>query len=156
MKDIFIDNNITKNFANPLDPEYKKLIKWLRKYDERDMSGNAVLIVCNKLLVEYGRTSSLSKSPTNIWVIVDMLKRQGRLNHIKNSDIKEFIRIHFTKTIQKCLRCNTRDREYIPVVLLSFRKYALVNDNNLKYDLVNFPGFTVLAEKRPEDLPYDS
>lgn len=28
-KDIFIDNNIASKFSNPLDPEYKKLIKWL-------------------------------------------------------------------------------------------------------------------------------
>jgi hypothetical protein len=25
MKDIFIDNNVAKIFANPLDPEYKRL-----------------------------------------------------------------------------------------------------------------------------------
>lgn len=156
MKDIFIDNNITKNFANPLDPEYKKLIKWLIRYDESDTSSNAVLVICNKLLNEYGRTSSLSKSPTNIWVIVDILKRQGRLNHIKNSDIKEFIRIYLTKTIKKCLRCNKSDREYIPVVLLSFRKYALVADGNFRYDLNNFPEFSARAEKRPENLPYSS
>jgi len=29
-KDIFIDTNIAKNFTNPLDPEYKKLVFWLR------------------------------------------------------------------------------------------------------------------------------
>lgn len=27
--DIFIDNNIASKFANPADPEYKELIRWL-------------------------------------------------------------------------------------------------------------------------------
>lgn len=47
-KDIFIDNNITKNFANPLDPEYKKLIKWLMAFDEQDKAKNAYLVISNK------------------------------------------------------------------------------------------------------------
>ena len=34
MKDIFIDNNIAKNFGNPMDEEYQKLIRWLQKFDE--------------------------------------------------------------------------------------------------------------------------
>ena len=156
MKDIFIDNNITKNFANPVDPEYKKLIKWLLRYERNNLPNNAILVVCKKLLVEYGRTSSSSKSETNIWVIIDILGRQGRLDTKKNKDIKEFKRKHFTSRIKKCLSCNIEDWEYIPVVLLSFRKYALVADDNFRYDLNNFPGFSVRAEKRPEDLPYDS
>jgi len=32
-KDIFIDNNIAKNFTNPLDGEYKKLVQWLMRYN---------------------------------------------------------------------------------------------------------------------------
>lgn len=55
-KDIFIDNNITKNFCNPLDPEYKKLIKWLMAFDEQDKAKNAYLVISNKLLAEYYRT----------------------------------------------------------------------------------------------------
>ena len=29
IKDILVDNNIAKNFKNPANPEYEKLIKWL-------------------------------------------------------------------------------------------------------------------------------
>ena len=29
IKDLFVDNNIAKNFKNPADPHYEKLIKWL-------------------------------------------------------------------------------------------------------------------------------
>jgi hypothetical protein len=44
MKDIFIDNSIAKNFANPLDPEYKKLVAWLMRYDQSHKSINAILV----------------------------------------------------------------------------------------------------------------
>lgn len=154
MKDIFIDANIAKYFANPLDIEYKKLIIWLIKCDNQKLQNNAFLVICNKLLVEYGRMSSNSNSPTNIWAIVDRMTRQGRTNHIKNEQIKEFKRIHFKKHIVKRMRCNNEDRDYIPIVLLSNRKYALVRDVNFKRDLENFPGFIVRVERRPQDLPY--
>ena len=38
LKDLFIDNNVAKNFANPLDPEYKKLIQWLMTFDKSDLA----------------------------------------------------------------------------------------------------------------------
>lgn len=155
MKDIFIDNNIAKNFANPLDPEYKKLVEWLRKYDESAKSRNAILVICNKLLAEYGRTSSGSVSPTNIWVIVDKLLRENRLNKIRNFMIVEFKRAHFKRGIVRRFRCNSDDRDYIAVVLLSYRKYAITRDFNFKHDLENFPGFTVRVGMKPQELPYD-
>jgi len=153
-KDIFIDNNIAKNFSNPMDKEYKKLIRWLKRYDPEDLPGNAYLVVSNKLLKEYGLTVSPVAGGTNIWVIIDILTRQGRLVRIGNADIKEFQRTHFTKKVLKSLRANKEDHDHIPVVLLSDRKYALSLDNNFIYDLVHFPGFRARAEKRPEDLPY--
>jgi hypothetical protein len=33
LKDIFIDNNIAKNFCNPVDPEYKNLVVPLNYLD---------------------------------------------------------------------------------------------------------------------------
>ena len=66
-----------------------------------------------------------------IW-LTDTVRKQ---NHI------------FAKMIIKCLRCNCRDRGYIPVVLLSFRKYALLADKNLRYDLKNFLGSMQLLSK---------
>jgi hypothetical protein len=146
--DIFIDNNIAKNFSNPMDGEYKKLIRWL-------MVGNAYLVVSNKLLAEYGRTASYTTSGANIFIIIDTLTRSGRLIKITNAEIKEFQRQHFTKKVTKNLRSNREDHEHIPVVLLSQRKYALSLDDDFIYDLVHFPGFSVKAVKRPENLPYD-
>jgi hypothetical protein len=154
-KDIFIDTNIAKNFSNPMDVEYKKLIRWLMKNDPENVIGNAYLMVSNRLLGEYSRSISYPADGTNIWVIIDKLTREGRLIKITNAEIKEFQRSHFTKKVVKDLRSNKEDHAHIPVVLLSDRKYALSRDEDFIYDLVHFPGFKARAEKRPEKLPYD-
>lgn len=153
-KDIFIDNNIAKNFSNPMDEEYIKLIRWLKRYDPDDLSGNAYLVVSNKLLSEYSRTVSYAAGGSNILVIIDTFTRQGRLVKIGNADIKEFKEKYFKKRVEKKLRSNNEDRDHIPVVLLSYRKYALSLDDDFINDLRNFPGFRARAEKRPEKLPY--
>lgn len=148
MKDLFIDNNIAKNFANPLDPEYKKLIVWLM------YSPEAFLVTCNRLIGEYGRTGANAMSATCIWVILNKTTIEGRRNHITNEYIKKFKAQHYKKHIIKNFTCSISDREYIPTVLLSQRKYALTGDINFKNDLENFPRFKARAEMRPEDLPY--
>jgi hypothetical protein len=55
------------------------------------------------------------------------------------------------------MSCNQEDKEHVPVVLLSERKYALTFDINFTHDLLNFPGYKdkVRVEKQPENLPYD-
>ncbi len=154
-KDIFIDNNIAKNFANPLDPEYKKLIRWLIAFEAENQEMNAYLVVSNKLIAEYQRTTGLATSATNITVVINKMTREGRLVKISNQEIKAFKRQYFTKKVRRRLTCNREDQDHIPVVLLSERKYALSLDENFINDLVNFPGFMVTAAKRPQDLPYD-
>ncbi|UCH95696.1 MAG: hypothetical protein JSV88_02305 [Candidatus Aminicenantes bacterium] len=153
-KDIFIDNNIAKNFINPMDVEYKKLVQWLMKFNPEDSFENAYLTVSKKLLLEYLSTASHSPSNTSMPSIIDKLTREGRLIKITNIEIKEFQREYFTKKIVKNLRSNKEDHDHIPVVLLSHRKYALSLDDDFIYDLAHFPGFRVRAEKRPERLPY--
>ncbi len=154
-KDIFIDNNITKNFANPLDSEYTKLIQWLMAYSSEKKEKNAYLMVSNKLIAEYQRTAGLSASATNITIIIAKMTREGRLVKITNEQIKEFKREYFTKPVERRLSCNKEDREHIPVVLLSERKYTLSFDENFINDILNFPGFVVIAAKRPQDILYD-
>lgn len=154
-KDIFIDNNIAKNFSNPMGPQYRKLVKWLMKYDKNNLSLNAYLVVSQKLIGEYYNTASGDRGSTSIAVIIAKLTQEGRLSRFSNEKIKEFKRNHFKKAIVKKLRSNKKDHDHIPLVLLSDRKYALSQDKNFIYDLVHFPGFTVRAEKRPERLPYD-
>jgi hypothetical protein len=157
-KDIFIDNNIASKFSNPQDVEYRKLTQWLLKFDGTNIENKdnyAHLVVSKKLLVEYYRSAMNASSNTSIPVIIDRLTREDRLNNISNQDIKDFKTAHFTKTVQRQLRCNDEDKEHIPLVLLSDRKYALTLDNNFKYDLENFSGFTVRVEKQPKNLAYD-
>jgi len=159
MKDIFIDNNIAKNFANPMDKEYKKLIEWLLEYKEDEAGNphedNAFLAVSKKLIAEYGRSSRSAASGTNILLIIALFTQQGRLNAITNEQIKTFKQRYFTKALEKKMRCNSEDREHIPVVLLSERKMALSRDDNFIYDLENFPRFQAIVAKRPQDIPYN-
>jgi len=156
-KDIFIDNNIAKNFSNPLDPEYKKLIKWLIEFDSdpKTIHNNAHLVVSQKLIAEYYRTMGHAASGNNIVVIINLLTQQGRLNRISNDQIKEFKQKYFTNKVKRRLTSNEEDREHIPVVLLSDRKYALTLDEKFTADLLNFPSFTATVAKKPSDIPYD-
>jgi len=153
-KDIFIENNITKNFVNPLDTEYKRLIAWLMRFNPTETHRNAYLVVSNKLIAEYQRTAGTAHSAINITVIINQMTREGRLIKVSNEEIKAFKREHFKAKVVKNLTCNQEDRDHIPVVLLSERKYVLSLDMNFVKDLLNFPGFTVRAERRPQDLPY--
>lgn len=155
MKDIFIDNNVTSRFSNPLDPEYLKLIQWLKKFDPKDINNCAHLVVSNKLLVEYYSSCMNATSLTSIPTIIDQLTREGRLIKFSNLNIKEFKKKNYTKRIVKTLRSNLKDRDHIPIVLQSHRKFAISIDNNFIHDLLNFPGYEVTAVKRPELLNYE-
>ena len=153
-KDIFIDNNIACRFANPMDPEMKKLINWIMK-NEEGSDDNAILVVSDKLLHEYMASSQGAYGSTSIPMIVSKLTKEGRLLKISNAEIKEFQRTYFKKKVEKALRSNQEDRNHIPVVLLSDRKFALTNDEKFTHDLAHFPGFQVLVCSRPENLPYE-
>lgn len=155
-KDIFIDNNVASKFSNPQDKEYVKLTQWLLKYSTNDNENkNAYLVVSQKLLREYYASAQGAKSDNSIPMIIGRLQAESRLIVISNQQIKDFQKKYFTKVVEKRLMSNHEDREHIPVVLLSDRKYALSYDKNFKADLEGFAGFTVRVEKRPEDLPYN-
>lgn len=156
-RDIFIDNNIASRFANPADFEFKELIRWLmdnHAIPEGDEDDRAYLVVSNKVLVEYLRSSRDAIGATAIPMIIDKLTSEGRLVRITNQQIKDFKSKYFTKVVERKLTSNNEDREHIPVVLLSDRKYALTNDAKFADDLVNFPGFHVIVSERPELIPY--
>jgi hypothetical protein len=152
-KDIFIDNNIAKNFGNPQDPEYKKLQKWLMNNNVTEPK--SYLVVSKKLLAEYYRSVGQSYHENSIPNIINKLTQEGRLITISNEEIKEFKRQHFTNKVKRQFTCNKEDQEHIPVVLLSDRKYVLTLDQNFTDDLLNFPGFSVFVCAKPQDLPYD-
>jgi len=152
-KDIFIDCNVAKNFANPMDPDYKELIKWLQ--NSTNPLGNAYLVISKKLMEEYVGSMGLCKSDTNICLIVGLLQAQGRLVFFTSKQIKEFRRVHYKKKICRNLTCTQKDREFhIPIILMSDRHFALAIDDNFIYDLKHFPGFTVKAAKRPAHINY--
>ena len=98
-KDIFIDTNIACRFTNPMDPEMKKLISWIMKYDENSQD-NAVLLVSNKLLHEYLASCKSANGVTSIPIIVNKLTQEGRLMKTSNADIKDFQRQYFIRVFQ--------------------------------------------------------
>lgn len=154
IKDIFIDDNIAKNFTNPADPEYINLISWLLEYNANP-NQDAYLVVSVKLLEEYDGTVGLCKYAQNICVIVNTLLSQDRLIKKENKEIREFRNKYYTKHICNRLRCSKNDRDYhIPTVLLSNRRYALSIDDDFVNDLSSFPGFTVTVAKRPQHINY--
>ena len=157
-KDIFIDNNIASKFCNPLDPEYKKLVKWLITKTEIEEGvvdeQNAHIVYSNKLLTEYIRSAKDARSNTSMPAIIDKMTREGRYIKISNAEIKDFQKEYFTKKVLKNLLSNKEDKEHIPVVMLSERQFVLAYDVNFTHDLENFKGFKGQVEKRPEDLPY--
>jgi hypothetical protein len=154
-RDIFIDNGIARCFCNPIDPEYKRLYKWLETYDPSTPSQNAYLMTSNKIINEYNRTCANTNSDKNIAVLINKLLSEGRTKKIHNDQIKEFQREHFKPHIKRRLKCNRADHDHIPVVLLSDRRYALSSDPRFRGDINSFPSFNARAERRPQDLPYD-
>lgn len=162
MKDIFIDNNVTKNFVNPSDQHYKDLIKWIMDYNIEEIQNNskskhdfAHLVVNNKLLVEYNRSSYNCKHSTSIPMIISKLTKEGRLIKINNETIKEVEVLHLTKAIKRRILSNIEDHCHICSVILSNRKMVLTYDINLIKDLTTVIGKKLIISSRPESLNYD-
>lgn len=153
-KDIFIDNNVTKHFKNPMTLEYSDLYNWLITNVKEDPKRNAFIVITQKLLNEYNRSNQNAYLAPNIIYIIDLLQKQGRWNHIKNNEIKAFRDKNYTnKNLKKIL--STNDLDHIPAILISDRKMALSEDVNLLHDIKNFPGFhEVCGEDSPEKIPY--
>jgi hypothetical protein len=153
IKDIFIDTNCAVKLNNPIAEDYKELFRWLvrRKFDGDD----PVLVVSQKLLVEYSRSCGDIPKSQNFPLILDLLLKDGRRPCVKKIEIQNFKIKHFSKAIQRKLQSNFEDRDLIPVILLSQRKYALCGDNNLSKDLILFNKFNVVVSSNPSDIPYD-
>ncbi len=154
MKDIFIDNNVAIHFCNPIDVEYKELIEWLFFFDKQKPDDNPSLVISNKLLNEYKRTMGMCRRETCIILIIDKQIRQGNITKYMPQEISDFKSSHFTKSILSKLQSNPEDRELLPLVLLSKRKYALSEDNDLIEDLHKFTEFSVTTAKSPSEISY--
>ncbi len=143
MKDIFVDNNIAQNFARAKDSHYRKFCTWLYN--------TGCLVVSNKLIQEYISSNRDCHIHLGIASIIDAQTRDGRLNRIKNSQLRQF---RFQQNIKRSFRSNHRDHEFIKLVLLSFRKLALTIDQNLAYDIKHYPRYSCKVSSRPECIPY--
>jgi len=142
-KDILIDNCVVCNFCNPVDDDYKELIKWLFNEGE--------LVVTQKLIIDYHSACAASPSDTSIIAIMAKLTSDGRLRKFNKKELSNF---RIKKHIHKKFLCNEKDVDLIKAVMLSFRKYALSLDDNLVRDINNYPGHEAHAAASPEDLPY--
>ena len=152
-KDIFIDNNIaSRYFSNP-DAEHSKLVDWLRTFNE-DEETDAYLLISPYLMREYHESNRNATSTTNIVQIIGDLTKQERLVNFTKKEIEAFQNQHYSKKVMKRLLSNNKDRNHIPVVLLSDRKMALSEDDNFLHDLYEFSGFEPVTAKRPENLNY--
>ena len=155
MKDLFLDANIVKNFSNPLDKEYLKLIEWLLKYDGKKPGNNAFLVYSLKLHHEYNRTCRDANTKTCIHVILNKLIMENRLIRFSKEDVENFKRVYYKKIVKNRLLSNGNDKNhFIPIIMMSNRKFALIIDDNFCNDVNNFKGFSARAEKKPQYLPY--
>lgn len=142
IKDIFIDTNIAKNFSNPLDPEYKKLILWLRN--------TGTWVVNQKLLVEYGRTNQ------TILVLINELQKVNRLKKYEKAELDTIV---FKKSYQKKLSSNDEDWTHLKTIWLSVRKIGIIIDVGLRDDVNSSPlqnGIQPTAVSRPQDIDYEN
>ncbi|AYL95007.1 hypothetical protein [Mucilaginibacter celer] len=151
-KDIFIDNNAAIRFTNPPSDAYKELIQWLNTFSGTD--DDAYLVISPKILGEYTASLGGSNKNNNMLFIIDKLTREGRLQKFSNNQIKEFHEQHFSNKILRKLSCNQKDRFHIPIILLSDRKMALIEDKAFLNDIINFPGYDVHAASNPDALNY--
>ncbi len=58
--------------------------------------------------------------------------------------------------ILKKLQSNAKDRNHLPIVLLSDRKMALSEDAKFLEDLQQFTTFSPQVASHPEDLDYEN
>ena len=153
-KDIFIDNNIaSRYFSNPIDADYIELIAWLQTFNKNE-DEDAYLVVSPFLLREYFESNRNANSRTNIAQIIGDFTKQERLVQFNKKQIEAFQTTHFSKKTMKKLLSNAQDRNHIPIILMSERRMALSEDNNLIHDLNQITGFTAITAKRPEELAY--
>ncbi len=156
MKDIFIDNNIAKNFTNPVDTNYQKLISWLLHFEESKIECCAHLVLTNKILQEYKNSNRNNFNSQNIILIIGKLTEQRRLNFIENKILKKY---KFPTNIEKKICCLGKDKIHLKAILLSHRKIALIIDSKFRNAVNSHPKVNKIkpkAESRPEDLDYEN
>src|SRR5262245_33986959 len=123
-KDLLVDNTVAKSFCAPPDNEHRTFVSWL--FNE------GVLVVTQRLLLEYVATAGNSRSGTSMPAIIDNLTRDGRLKKFTKQELESF---RFPTRIKNRLRSNREDHDNIKAVLMSVRKFALTHDVAFTCDL---------------------
>lgn len=141
--DLFVDSNLSGHFAKPVKPEYRELIQWL--------SEEGWLVTCQSLIREYHAAVRGATSQTTLVAIVGRLQRDGRIRRFSNKDLREF---SMSTAVQRRLRSNPADHDFIKVVLLSDRKLGLSEDRNLTRDINNYPGYQAKIASAPSEIDY--
>lgn len=138
MKDIVVDTSTIIFLGNQSTPDFIKFFKWLRK--------EGALAVSTYLLKEYSGIGS-----SEIAALLETLKHSqpSRYNNIPKREIDTFNDRHFKYT------CHMKDRCHVKLVMLSFRKLALSQEDNFINDVNEFPRHRALASKNPEHIPYE-
>ena len=146
MKDIFIDNSVSRHFASPVDTRYKDFIKWLI---HRENMG--IMVVSDHLIREYRRTCESCSKATSILQILILLTRESRIRKVSKEEIANY---RFSPAFQKKLRSNRDDHYHIKCVMLSFRQYAVTEDINFTKDLSSCPKFKGVVSSDLSAIPY--
>jgi hypothetical protein len=126
-KDLFVDNNVAKNFKNPADPEYQKLMDWLFREGH--------LVLTQKLLNEY-LSSNQGNFGRSIITIINQLTIDGRIVKFSTEELKA---LTFKKRLdEKCQKLN-KDYWHLKAILLSNRKLAVIIDKAFREAVNNHP-----------------
>lgn len=143
-KDITIDCCCICKCVGQISDVYKELYDWLMT-----PNNDSKLMLSEKLHIEYiGSNNQLN-------VFLNQLLQMNKIQPVvENKEIKDFRNKHFNKKIENKLRSNSKDWNHIALVMISTRRIALSEDNNLIYDINNFPKFFASADNCPSKLPY--
>ena len=147
IKDLFVDNNVAKNFKNPADPEYLKLMDWLFKEGH--------LVITPKLMAEY-YASNQGNFGQSIITIINQLTIGGRLVRISTEEMKA---VKFPKRLDKERLKLNKDYWHLKAILLSNRKIAIIIDKAFRDAVNNHPmhnGVKPQAVARPEEIDYEN
>lgn len=143
MKDIVLDSMIALSLCTPIKPGYNELAVWLR--DE------GVIRYCNYLLNEYSRCCATSPSTTSIIYLIELQNRKGISGKISNDQIKA---LRFSPKQLRGMKSHKKDHPILKTVLLSNRKVLISQEENLIYDLVNYPGVNCVCGTEIDQIDY--
>ena len=133
--DIVVDTNVIRLYGVAGDPVFKTFFAWLRS--------NGILACSQKLLVEYHRSGSSLVAG----LVADLLIAR-RLRKYSPSEIESIRHGRYR------FRSNRADHHHVKLVMRSCRRLCLSLDEDLRYDVNNFPGYGGQAASRPDEIPY--